>query len=153
MIFKQIWRFSSHSVSFREIWKFITLLILIISVWRTSIRLHIWLSIATRSQFYDIIIDSSASIRSIVDYEQYLTFIKNILLISLRWWYESSQYTDDVVYCWMSTRSWFYLLCDLYVRCVNHVIYTNLIRSDYLSIYLMRLIKSFEHTLQSLWKW
>jgi hypothetical protein len=28
--------------------------------------------------FYDIMIDSSASIRSIVDYEQYLAFIKNI---------------------------------------------------------------------------
>jgi hypothetical protein len=32
----------------------------------------------TSEMFYDIMIDSKASIRSIVDYEQYLAFIKNI---------------------------------------------------------------------------
>jgi hypothetical protein len=32
------------------------------------------------------------------------------VLIPLRWWYESSQYTDDVVYCWMSTRFHCYLM-------------------------------------------
>ncbi len=53
----------------------------------------------------------------------------------------------------MSTRFRFYLLCYLYVESVGHVIHANSIRSDYLSISLSRLIKSFVHTLQSLWKW
>ncbi len=67
---------------------------------------------------------------------RHLTIIWTDLLISLRWWYESSQYTVCVVYYWMSTRFRFYLLCGLYVRCVNHVIHTNLIRS----VYYLRMI-------------
>jgi hypothetical protein len=34
----------------------------------------------TSEMFYDIMIDSKASVRSIVDYEQYLAFIKNIFI-------------------------------------------------------------------------
>jgi hypothetical protein len=34
----------------------------------------------TSEMFYDIMIDSKASVRSIVDYEQYLAFIKNIAI-------------------------------------------------------------------------
>ncbi len=43
------------------------------------------------------------------------------MLISLRWWYTSSQYIDDVVYCWMSTRFW--LLPSRWSICrdVDHV--------------------------------
>jgi hypothetical protein len=70
------------------------------------------------------------------------------LLIPPRWWYESSQYTDDVVYCWMSTRFWLIASDNLYVENVSHVTHIISIRSGYL-----RLIKPFEHTLQSLWKW
>jgi hypothetical protein len=76
------------------------------------------------------------------------------LLISLRWWYASSQYT---VWCSLliewDTRLWFYLLCDLYVEMWITWLTLILIRSDYLLICLVRLIKSFKHTLQSLWKW
>jgi hypothetical protein len=72
------------------------------------------------------------------------------VLISLRWWYESSQYTDDVVYSWMSTRFWLIASDDLYVESVNHVTHANSIRSDYLSISLSRLIRSFVHIITSL---
>jgi hypothetical protein len=43
------------------------------------------------------------------------------VLVPLRWWYESSQYTDDVVYCWMDTRFW--LLSSRWSICrdVSHV--------------------------------
>jgi hypothetical protein len=73
---------------------------------------------------------------------------------SLRWWYGSNQYTVwySLLIEWC-TRFSFYLLSALYVRCVGHMTHANLMRSDYLSIYLIRLIKSFDHTLQSLWKW
>jgi hypothetical protein len=55
----------------------------------------------------------------------------------LRWWYCSSQYTVCEVYCWMRYNWSSYLMNDLYVECVNHVIHANLMRSDYLSIYLI----------------
>jgi hypothetical protein len=63
---------------------------------------------------------------------------------SVYWWcslllngYEVSLLSDD----------------DLYVESVNHGTHVNSIRSDYLSISLSRLIKSFVHTLQSFWEW
>ncbi len=58
------------------------------------------------------------------------------MLIFLRWWYNSSQYTiwcslliecDTIFHC--------YLMCDLY-RCVSHMTHANFMRLDYLSIYL-----------------
>jgi hypothetical protein len=64
-------------------------------------------------------------------------FLSNDLLISLRWWYESSQYTDDVVYCWMNTRFWLLSSKWSICRSVNHVTlhYLYLIRLS--SIYLI----------------
>ncbi len=78
-----------------------------------------------------------------------LTILKKIkskhhdqfMLISLRWWYISSQYT---VWCSLlielNTRFWVIVNDDLYVESVNHVIHVNSIRSDYLSTSLSRLI-------------
>jgi hypothetical protein len=58
------------------------------------------------------------------------------------------------VYCMWSlllnddTSSWSsYLLSDLYVESVVHVTHANLMRSGYLSIYLVRLVKPFGQTL------
>jgi hypothetical protein len=48
----------------------------------------------------------------------------------------------------LGTRFRFYLLCALYVKCVDHMIHANLMRSDF---HFMMVI--FDHTLQSLWKW
>jgi hypothetical protein len=76
-----------------------------------------------------------------------------VLLIPLRWWYESSQYTDDVVYCWMNTLFWLIVSDGLYVESVGQVTHANPIRSGYLPTSLSRLIKPFVHTLQPLWKW
>jgi hypothetical protein len=51
-----------------------------------------------------------------------LNFVEQMkMLVPLRWWYESSQYIDSVVYCWMSTR--FRLLPSRWSICrgVGHV--------------------------------
>jgi hypothetical protein len=59
------------------------------------------------------------------------------LLVSLRWWYNPSQYT---VWCSLlikwDTRFHCYLIRDLY-KCVNHIIHANFMRSEYLSSHLI----------------
>jgi hypothetical protein len=63
------------------------------------------------------------------------------LLIFLRWWYGSSQYTDDVVYCWMSTYDWSsYLMSRVYILSVGHI------------TTLTHLVMIPNYTLRSLWK-
>jgi hypothetical protein len=74
------------------------------------------------------------------------------MLIPLRWWYVSSQYTDDVVYCWMNTRFW--LLSSRWSICrnVNHVTshYFYLIRL--LSIYLIdKIFRSYTDITRKWW--
>jgi hypothetical protein len=74
------------------------------------------------------------------------------LLITLRWWYESSHYTDDVVYCWMSTRFW--LLSSKWSICrnVSHVTshYLYLVRLSF--IYLIdKIFRSYTDITRKWW--
>jgi hypothetical protein len=72
--------------------------------------------------FYDIMIDSNASIRSIVDYEQYLTFIKNISIDLNR----TKTDTVNVQFEIESTASLESLIIDISIKLIEfHVIKTD----------------------------
>ncbi len=73
--------------------------------------------------------------------EPHLSFMTHEIITVdslLRWWYGPSQYT---VWCSLLIEwcTWFhcYLMGGLYVRCLGHMTHANLMRSDYLSIYVI----------------
>jgi hypothetical protein len=88
----------------------------------TDLFTYIIIDRYTSEMFYDIMIDSKASVRSIVDYEQYLAFIKNITIDLNR----TKTGTVNVQFEIESIASLESLIIDISIELVEfHVIKTN----------------------------
>jgi hypothetical protein len=111
----------------------------------TDLFTYIIIDRYTSEMFYDIMIDSKASIRLIVNYEQYLTFIKNIF-IDLN---HTKAKTINVQFEIESTFSLKSIIIDISIKLMKfHVIKTN--TSFLLSLADMKRLKVYFNNVENL---